>query len=326
MDFDTWVTRTLDIRYPILVGGMMWLGRAELVAPVVRAGGSGFLSALTFPESAKLRDEIVRCRDKAGSDRFGVNLYISSHKEGGEELLPLIDVVCDMGVPFVETSGGRPDMLVERLKQTNTKVLHKVPTVRFANSAVRAGVDAIILVGGECAGHPGAAMIGSMVQGAHGPRSLDVPVILGGGIGHGSQLTAALAMGCEGVLMGTRMMVAAEAIPHDEIKKRVVESDGTDTVIVQSIFNHHHRVMANEATDEVLELEKAGIDEFETYRPLVSGNAAWSAIQTGDHRRGMIDMGQSACFAGSIEPAKKIIASMIEEATAAQKSLGIKCK
>lgn len=312
--FDTWVTRTLGIQYPILVGGMMWLGRAELVAAVVRAGGSGFLSALTIADPDKLRDEISRCRDLAGSDRFGVNLYISNHKEGGEELLPLVDVVCEMGIPFVETSGAKPDVLVERLKQTPVKVIHKVPTVRFAHSAVKSGVDAIILVGGECGGHPGKAMVGSFVQGALGPESLDVPVILGGGVGHGSQLAAALMMGCEGILMGTRMMVASEAIPHENLKNRIVGSDGTDSVIVQGIFNHHHRVMANETTAAVLELEQQGVTDFEAYRPLVSGSKGWNAIQTGDHSEGIIDMGQSACFANAVEPAGDIIARMVEEA------------
>ena len=323
--FDTWVTRTLGVRYPILVGGMMWLGRSDLVAAVVRAGGTGFLSALTFPDPDDLRDEISRCRDLAGSDRFGVNLYISSHKEGGSELFPLIDVVCEMGVPFVETSGGRPNELVERLRQTDVKILHKVPTVRFARSAVKAGVDAIILVGGECGGHPGAAMIGSFVQGARAAESLEAPIILGGGVGRGSQLLAALAMGCDGVLMGTRMMVAEEAIPHDGIKQRVVESDGADTVIVQSIFNHHHRVMANEAAAEVLELERQGVEGFESYRPLVTGDAAWRALKTGDSSRGMIDMGQSACFADAVEPAGAIIARLVEEAAAARRALQGKC-
>ncbi|WP_019530024.1 NAD(P)H-dependent flavin oxidoreductase [Dasania marina] len=324
--FDTWVTRTLGIRYPILVGGMMWLGRSELVAAAVRAGATGFISALTFPEPGKLRDEIARCRDLAGSDRFGVNLYISNHKEGGEELLPLIDVILEMDVPFVETSGGPPNLLVEHLKQSDIKIIHKVPTIRYAQSAIKAGVDAIILVGGECGGHPGSTMMGSFVQGAFGPESLDVPVILAGGVGRGSQLMAALAMGCEGVLMGTRMMVATEAIPHIEIKNRIVKSDGSDSVIVQSIFNHHHRVMSNEATNEVLEMERQGIDQFESYRPLVAGDVTWNALQTGDHRYGMIDMGQAACFANIVESAEKVIAAMIEEATASQKALLEKCK
>ena len=324
--FDTWVTQTLGIRYPVLVGGMMWLGRAELVAAVVKAGATGFISALTFPEPDSLRDEISRCRDLAGSDRFGVNLYISSHKEGGKELLPLIDVLLEMGVPYVETSGGRPNLLVEYLRKSNIKIIHKVPTIRFAQSAIKAGVDAIILVGGECGGHPGAAMIGSFVQGALGPESLNVPVILGGGIGRGNQLLAALAMGCDGILMGTRMMVATEAIPHIKIKNRIVESDGTDSVIVQSVFNHHHRVMLNEATAEVLEMERQGINDFEKYRPLVSGDVAWNALQTGDYRQGMIDMGQSACFANTVESAGDIIATIIEEAAFSRTRLLDKCK
>ncbi|KIC07708.1 2-nitropropane dioxygenase [Leisingera sp. ANG-M1] len=322
--FDSWVTRTLKIRYPILMGGMMWLGRANLVAPVVRAGATGFLSALTFPDPQKLRDEIQRCRDLAQSDRFGVNLYISNHQDSDQDLRRLVDVVCDMEVPFVETSGARPNDLIPPLKQAGVKILHKVPTVRHGKSAAKLGVDAVILVGAECGGHPGPKMVGSFVQGAQGAQEIPLPVILGGGIGHGSQVTAAFAMGCEGVLIGTRMMAAKEAIPHEAIKARVAASDGTNTVVVQSIFNHHHRVLSNDATQKVLELERQGVADFETYRPLVEGSATWEAIRSGDYRRGMIDMGQSACFVNQVDPAGTIIANLVTEAYAALEKLGVR--
>lgn len=324
IDFDTWVTRELGVRYPVLVGGMMWLGRAELVAPVVHAGATGFLSALTFPDPGQLRDEIMKCRELAGSDRFGVNLYISSQEDRSQDLMRLVDVVCNMGVPFVETSGGRPDTLLPPLREAGVKILHKVPTVRHGKSAARMGVDAVILVGAECGGHPGPKMVGSFVQGPQGANEIPVPVILGGGVGHGSQLVAALAMGCEGVLIGTRMMAAAEAVPHDNLKARVVESDGTDTDIVQSVFNHHHRVLSNEATEKVLSLEREGITDFEQYRPLVAGGTTWQAIQSGDYRQGMIDMGQSACFVRRVESAEQIIEGLLVEALEASACLASK--
>ncbi len=312
--FDTWVTRTLGIRHPVLIGGMMWLGRAELVAGVVNAGATGFISALTFSDPVALRDEIQKCRDLTENGRFGVNLYISTRPDANERLLPLLDVVCDEGIPFVETSGAKPTALLPKLREAQVIIIHKVPAVRYALSAEKAGVDAVIVVGAECGGHPGHLMIGTMIQGGLAPRKLSIPVILGGGIGTGSQLAAALAMGCEGVLMGTRMMVAEEAVPHDDFKQRVISSDGTDSVVVETSMKNHHRVLHNDAAAEVMELEARGVDDFEQYRPIINGEEAWNAFATGDVSRGLIDFGQSACFADAIEPAATIIENMVNDA------------
>ncbi len=319
--FDTWVTRTLGIRHPILVGGMMWLGRAELVAGVVNAGATGFLSALTFSDPAQLRDEIQKCRDLTDNGRFGVNLYISARPDANERLLPLLDVVCDEGIPFVETSGAKPTVLLPKLREADVTVIHKVPAVRYALSAEKAGVDAVIVVGAECGGHPGHLMIGTMIQGGLAPRELSIPVVLGGGIGTGSQLAAALAMGCEGVLMGTRMMVAEEAVPHDAFKERVIRSDGTDSVVVETSMKNHHRVLRNDAAEEVMEMEAQGVDDFERYRPIINGEEAWNAFATGNVSRGIIDFGQSACFADAIEPAAAIIKKIVSDAKQATETL-----
>lgn len=319
--FDTWVTRTLGIRHPILVGGMMWLGRAELVAGVVNAGATGFLSALTFSDPAMLRNEIQKCRDLTDGGRFGVNLYISARPDANERLLPLLDVVCDEGIPFVETSGAKPSALLPKLREANITIMHKVPAVRYALSAEKAGVDAVIVVGAECGGHPGHLMIGTMIQGGLAPRKLSVPVILGGGIGTGSQLAAALAMGCEGVLMGTRMMVAEEAVPHEDFKRRVVESDGTDSIVVETSTNNHHRVLHNEAAEKVRQMEAEGVDDFELYRAILDGKQAWNAYSTGDMANGILDFGQSACFADSIEPVADIIDTIVDNAKQATKML-----
>lgn len=319
--FNTWVTRTLGIRHPVLVGGMMWLGRAELVAGVVNAGATGFLSALTFSDPVQLRDEIQKCKDLCENGRFGVNLYISARSDANERLLPLLDVVCGESIPFVETSGAKPSLLLPRLREAGVTVLHKVPAVRYALSAQKEGVDAVIVVGAECGGHPGHQLIGTMVHGGLAPRELSVPVILGGGIGTGSQLAAALAMGCEGVLMGTRMMVAEEAMPHEAFKQRVVDSDGTDTVVVETTMKNHHRVLRNDIANEIMALESRGVDDFEQYRPLLDGQKAWNAFSTGDTAHGTIDFGQSACFADTVEPAAGIIETIIGDARQSTKTL-----
>lgn len=315
--FSTWLTDELGLDHPILCGGMMWLADATFVAAVARAGAGGFISALTCGEAARLKDEIRKCRDLAGGKDFGVNLYISMREDANDRLLPLVEVVCKEAIPFVETSGGHPGKILPALREAGVRVLHKSPAIRFAQSAARAGADALILVGAECGGHPGYMMIGSMIQGALGPQVLDLPVILGGGIGDGSQLSAALAMGCAGVLMGTRMMVAEEIWAHPDFKKRVIAGDGTDSLITEAIFRNHHRVLANETAEAVLELERQGITDFAAYEEHLSGQLAQAAYASGDSSRGLLDYGQAACFADNVEPVETIIDRMIDEAEAA---------
>ncbi|WP_339114702.1 nitronate monooxygenase [Thioclava sp. GXIMD2076] len=152
-----------------------------------------------------------------------------------------------------------------------------MPTTRHALSAARIGADAVILIGAEAAGHPGTELMGRFVQTAAALRALPVAVIMGGGIGHGSQILTALALGAAGRLVGTRMMAARESVLHPGLKQRVIDSDGSDTRIIHRIFNHHRRVMMNATVGRILEREEAGGSEFEAYRPLVSGPAAREA-------------------------------------------------
>ncbi|MFD2205862.1 NAD(P)H-dependent flavin oxidoreductase [Kiloniella antarctica] len=315
--FKTRITDLLGIEHPVLCGGMMHLSDAKYVAAVANAGAMGFISALTFPDPKQLKDEIQKCRDLAGNKTFGVNLYISPRDDANSRLDNLLSVVRDENVAVVETAGGNPGFIVPLMKEAGIKVIHKVPAVRFALSAERAGVDAIILVGAECGGHPGYMMVGSMVQGAEGPQKLSTPVILGGGIGHGSQLTAALTMGCEGVLMGTRMLISEEIWAHRDYKQRIVEGTGLDSVVVQTTVKNHHRVLHNETSEAVLELERQGIKDYESFSHLLSGSLAYKAYVSGDTDQGLLDYGQSACFANEIAPVQQIISQFMDEALCA---------
>ncbi|WP_419905170.1 NAD(P)H-dependent flavin oxidoreductase [Kiloniella sp.] len=319
--FKTRITDLLGIRHPILCGGMMHLADAKFVSAVVNAGAMGFISALTFPDPKQLRDEIQKCRALAGDKAFGVNLYISPREDANSRLDNLLSVVRDEKVAVVETAGGNPGQIVPFMKEAGIKVIHKVPAVRFALSAERAGVDAVILVGAECGGHPGYMMVGSMVQGADGPQKLSIPVVLGGGIGQGSQLTAALAMGCEGVLMGTRMLVSEEIWAHRDYKQRMVEGTGQDSLVVQTTIKNHHRVLHNETAEAVIELERQGAKDYESFAHLLSGSLAKEAYTSGDTSQGLLDYGQSACFANEIEPVERIISRFIDEAVAATRRL-----
>ena len=164
-------------------------------------------------------------------------------------------------------------------------------------------------------------MVGSMVQGAEGPQKLSIPVILGGGIGHGGQLTAALAMGCEGVLMGTRMLVSEEIWAHRDYKQRIVEGTGQDSLVVQTTVKNHHRVLHNETSEAVIELERQGARDYESFATLLSGSLAREAYASGDTRQGLLDYGQSACFANEIAPVQQIITRFMDEALCAAEKL-----
>jgi NADH:quinone reductase (non-electrogenic) len=201
------------------------------------------------------------------------------------------------------------------LREAGIKVLHKVPAVRYAISASRLGVDAIILVGAECGGHPGIYQIGTMVQAAHAPAVLNVPVVVGGGIGTGSQIAAALAMGADGVVLGTRMLVAEELWIHKSYKELVAAADGTESVVVKKALRDHHRVYHNESARAVLELDDRRETDFEQYRPHVIGTLTREAYVTGNPAKGMLDFGHSAVFADRIEPAERIFDRLIDDAT-----------
>jgi len=323
--FKTRLTDLLGIDHPVLCGGLMWLADGKYVAAVANAGAASFISALTFNKGNELREQIKICRDLCEDKPFGVNLFISGRgDEANERLKPLIDIVIDEKIPFVETAGGNPSSLVPPLKAANIKIIHKVPAVKFALSAERAGVDAVTIVGAECGGHPGYMLIGSMISAALGPQKLSIPVIIGGGIGTGSQLTAALTMGCDGVIMGTRMLVASEIWAHSDYKARICEGDGMDTALVQQIFKHHRRVLDNDAAKAVNELERQGITDFDQYAPWVKGENSANAYTTGDTSQGMIDYGQSACFANKIEPVEAIIDNFMDEARAASQVIAKK--
>jgi NADH:quinone reductase (non-electrogenic) len=315
----TRITELLGIRHPILCGGMgPAISDARYVAAVVNAGGMGFIVAAGWGNDPEgLRDQVRMCRSLTGGKPFGVNLYISRQPGGLERARAHVEVLREEGVACVETAGASPEPLLPALREAGIKVLHKVPAVRYAISASRLGVDAIILVGAECGGHPGIYQIGTMVQAAHAPAVLNVPVVVGGGIGTGSQIAAALAMGAEGVVLGTRMLVAEELWIHKSYKEFVAAADGTESVVVKKALRDHHRVYHNESARAVLELDDRREMDFEQYRPHVIGTLTREAYVTGNPAKGMLDFGHSAVFADCIEPAERIFDRLIDEATSA---------
>ena len=320
--FRTRITEMLGIRHPILAGGLgPKVSDARYVAAVVNAGGMGFIVAAGFPAPDEFRAQLRRCRELTQGRPFGVNLYISRQEGGVDRVRRQIDILVEEGVACVETAGASPEPVVPLLKQAGVKVLHKVPAVRYALSAVRLGVDAVIVVGNDCGGHPGIYGIGSIVQAAHAAQVIDLPIVIGGGIGTGRQLAAVLAMGADAVLMGTRMLVTEELWIHPATKDLVVNGDGTESVVVKKALRDHHRVFRNASAEAALALDDAKVTDFEQYRPHVMGALAHQAYVSGDTRTGMLDYGPAAVFADVVESAEAIFDRLIDDARTASERL-----
>ena len=320
--FRTRITDLLGIRHPILAGGLgPKVSDARYVASVVNAGGMGFVVGAGFPDADEFRAQLRLCRELTQGQPFGVNLYLSRQAGGVDRVKRQIDLLAGAGVSCVETAGASPEAIVPLLKQAGVKVLHKVPAVRYAVSAAKLGVDAIIVVGNDCGGHPGLYGIGSIVQAAHAARVIDVPIVVGGGIGTGSQLAAVLAMGADAVLMGTRLLVSEELWIHPRAKALVLDGDGTESVVVKKSIRDHHRVYRNASAEAALALDEARVTDFEQYRPHVMGALAHQAYVSGDTRTGMLDYGPAAVFADAIESTEAIFDRLLDDAALAMRRL-----
>jgi NADH:quinone reductase (non-electrogenic) len=320
--FKTKITELLGIPHPILCGGLgPGVSDARYVAAVVNAGGMGFIMALGWTDPDEFRAELRRCRELTAGKPFGVNLYISRQAGGLERARQQIRVICEERVACVETAGASPREVIPILREAGIKIIHKVPAVKYAFTAERLGVDAVIIVGAECGGHPGIYQIGSMVQAAHGPAAIGIPVVIGGGIGTGQQIAATLAMGAEGVVLGSRMLVAEEMWINRKYKEMVVAADGSESVVVKKAIRDHHRVYNNDSARAVVELDEAKETDFEHYRPHVMGALAREAYRTGDPSKGMLDFGPAVVFADRIEPVEAIFDRLIDDAEAALRRL-----
>lgn len=306
----TRITEMLGVRYPIIQGGMMWVGYAEMAAAVSNAGGFGILTALTQPTPAALAKEIERCRTMTDLP-FGVNLTIlpAINPPPYEEYL---DVIIDSGVKVLETAGNSPKELVAKAKAAGIKIIHKCVTVRHALSAERHGVDAVSIDGFECAGHPGEDDIGGLVLIPIAAKKLRIPIIASGGIGDGYGMAAALALGAEGVNMGTRFCATREAPIHDNIKQALVDASEVDTRLIFRTLHNSARVLKNTVSDEVVLAEKQGC-KFEDIRHLVSGARGKVALVEGDPNGGIVTAGQIVGLIDDVPSCQELISRMVAE-------------
>ena len=312
MAIKTRFTEAFGVEHPIVQGGMQWVGYAEMVAPVANAGGLGFLTALTQPTPEDLAKEIARTREMTDKP-FGVNLTI----------LPAInpppyaeyrDAIIQGGVKIVETAGYKPQEHVDHFKEHGIKVIHKCTAVRHALSAERMGVDAISIDGFECAGHPGEDDIPGLILIPAAANKVKIPMLASGGFADARGLVAALALGADGVNMGTRFCVTKEAPINDAFKQRMVENDERQTNLIFRTLHNTARVMMNAVSDEVVGIERKGGAKFEDVQHLVAGARGRHAMAEGDTDGGIWSAGMVQGLINDIPTVKELIDGIMADA------------
>ena len=308
----TRITELLGIRYPIVQGGMQWVGRAELASAVSNAGGLGILTALTQQTPEALAAEIARTRTM--TDRpFGVNLTILPAVKP-PPYAEYVQAILDSGIRIVETAGNSPRDFIDRFKSQGVKIIHKCTSVRHALSAERHGVDAVSVDGFECAGHPGEDDVPGLVLLPIAARALRIPIIASGGIADGRGMAAALALGAEGVNMGTRFCVTQEAPIHFNIKQALVAASERDTKLMFRTMKNTARVFRNAISEEVVATEnRPGGAQFEDIRPLVAGVRGRAALEAGEVNGGVISAGQCIGLIDDVPTCAELIERMVRE-------------
>ncbi|MBO3742994.1 NAD(P)H-dependent flavin oxidoreductase [Actinoplanes flavus] len=304
-------TEVFGVRHPIVQGGMQWVGRAELAAAVSSAGGLGMITALTQPTPKDLAAEIERCR-KLTDQPFGVNLTI----------LPTITpppydeyrrVIIDSGVTIVETAGSNPEPHMAMFREHGVRIIHKCTSVRHALKAERVGVDAVSIDGFECAGHPGEDDIPGLVLIPAATARLAIPVLASGGFADGRGLVAALALGADGVNMGTRFMCTAESPIHDSVKKAIVAGDERGTELIFRQLRNTARVAGNAVSREVVEILRAG-GTFPDIAPLVAGSRGRKVFEDGDLDAGIWSVGMAQGLIDDVPTCAELLDRIVTEA------------
>jgi nitronate monooxygenase len=307
-------TDLVGVKHPIVQGGMQWVGRAELVSAVANAGALGFLTGLTQPTPEALAKEIARCREMTDQP-FGVNLTI----------LPTIkpvpydeymDAIIRSGVKLVETAGNNPEKYIPVFKAAGVIIIHKCTAVRHALKAERLGVDAVSIDGFECAGHPGEDDIPGLILIPITADKLKIPFVASGGFGDARGLVAALALGADGVNMGTRFMATREAPIHEAVKQRLVDADERQTALIFRTMRNTARVHKNSIADKVIEIERRPGSTFKDVQDFVAGVKGRHVLEAGALDHGIFSAGMVQGLIHDIPTVKELVERIIDEAEA----------
>ena len=308
----TRITDLFGIEHPVIQGGMQWVGYAGLVSAVSNAGALGILTALTQPTPEDLVKEIEKTREMTDKP-FGVNLTV----------LPTINpppyeeyaqAIVGSGVKIVETAGRSPEPFMELFKEYDVKVIHKCTSVRHALKAQSVGVSAITIDGFECAGHPGEDDIPSLVLLPQAAEALDVPVAGCGGFSDAKSMVAALALGGEAIVMGTRFMATKEAGIHQNVKEKMTEADELSTNLMFRTMHNTARVFKNSVSDEVVEIESTGSATFEDVKDLVAGQRGRVVFEEGDLEHGIWSAGISVARVKDVPTCKEMVSRLVSDA------------
>lgn len=311
MALKTKFTEAFGVEHPIVQGGMQWVGRAELVAAVANSGALGFLTALTQPTPEALAKEIARTRELTDKP-FGVNLTI----------LPTINpppydeyrrVIVESGIKIVETAGSNPEPHLPMFHENGIKVLHKCTSVRHAVKAQSLGVDGISIDGFECAGHPGEDDIAGLVLIPAAANKITIPMIASGGFADARGLVAALALGADGINMGTRFMCTVESSIHQNVKDAIVASTELDTELLFRPLRNTSRVYSNAVAREAVEILDRG-GKFEDVKDLVAGVRGNKVYETGDLNAGVWSVGTSMGLIDDIPTCGELVSRIVSEA------------
>jgi NAD(P)H-dependent flavin oxidoreductase YrpB (nitropropane dioxygenase family) len=321
MPLVTRITHLLGIDHPVLMGGMTGVGTPELAAAVSNAGGLGILAIHNAgsPEEGRIW---IRRLQTLTSKPFGVNLTILPSMGPPPPYEEYARVIIDEGVKIVETAGSSPKKFVQIFKNAGLITIHKCVSIRHALSAERYGVDIISLDGFECAGHPGEEDVGNFVLQARGAQALTKPYVCSGGVATGTQLAAALALGADGVNCGTLFCATQECNWPESFKRRMLQAQETDTVLMLRRLNNTCRVFRNKVAEEVeeIEAEKGADFQFGDVAHLVNGKRGRAAEQKGDADDGIWSVGQAVGLIHSIPTCAQVMETLVRDAEETIKS------
>lgn len=304
------VTELLGIKYPIIQGGLAYLANADLAAAVSKAGGLGQITALSLPSPEDLRAEIKRYKALTNQP-YAVNFAISQHSDAWKEY---VNIVIEEKVPVITITGGNPQPLLEMLKGIDIKKISLVSTVKQAIKAEALGMDAVMAVGQEGGGHIGRDDLGTLVLIPRIVDSVNIPVIASGGIADGRGFMAALALGAEGIEMGTRFVATKECVlANENYKQALVNKSELDTVVIKRSYGQPGRAIANQITKKILDLEEQNV-EFDEIKQYVDGQRNKIAIHSGKMEEGFAWAGQVMGLINDVPSVEELFLRIISEA------------
>ena len=313
------VNQILGSEYPLIIGTMLGWSNAEFVAAAANAGAFASIASSMYSTAQALREEIRRAKGLTGKP-FGVNINLFPALKP-QNVSEYVDTAIEEGVGVIETAGRSPEELVSRIKNGKVKLMHKCARLRDARKAESIGADIVEIVGFECGGHPSREGIGGLVLIPQVVDAVKIPVVAGGGIADARGFVAALALGAEGVLMGTRFLACLECQVHPNLKSKLVDVASTESTLVLGSIGDPMRVLRTELVTKIQQLEEKGAT-LEDLVPVISGEKSRQAMSVGDVDNSLLPCGQVVGLIHNIPATKEIIDNIIKEVTVVDERLG----